>query len=135
MSKPANPFSVVNPVTKGESITLPAGTVVHSTNPSKPSYVLRRAQTVKVAMVTDGWIDTLHTSREGRGFVQLPQVTWVGTGHYWCDAQVTPALVEANGKVLPDLPGQDGVIDGHYRLDVAPSYEKGYCNLWEAPRD
>lgn len=126
-----NPFTVVNPVKRGSKLTVPAGTVVHSTNPSKRQYVLKRAQTVLVHHAPDGWIDTVNHFGQGDGYVSLPTISWAGTGGYWCDVQVTPEVAAANGLELPTLPGQGGKV-GWVGIDVIPSYEDGYCNRWTA---
>lgn len=122
--------SISNPFGQGSEVLLPQGTVVHSTNPSKGEYVLKRSQTVTVHHCVGGYVN-LDNYRDfgGRGFVYLPMITWPGTGGYWCDVQITPELCEFNGVPVPELPGQDGNC-GNYALDVIPSYQDGYTNRW-----
>lgn len=121
--------TVHTPFRKGDTLTLPKGTVVHSTNPSKRQYTLQRAQTITVFSSCSGWVVTDRVGE--RGAVYLPTLTWPGTGGYWCDVQVTPELCAAVGVIAPELPGQDGKL-GYTELDVVPSYDDGYTNRWVA---
>lgn len=119
--------SISSPFRRNDTVILSKGTVVRSTNPSKRSYVLTRAQRIIVRMSSPGYV--MLDGGEDRGKVHLPTLTWAGTGGYWCDVQVTPELCEANDVGVPELPGQDGRI-GHTALNVIPSYDEGYTNRW-----
>jgi hypothetical protein len=107
----------------GFAAYVPKGTVFRSTRP-KGGGTLTRAQTVKIHSVNHGYIDTVNALGNGRGFVVLPTLTWVGANSYWMDVQITPALAVENGwdLVLPDL--DDAV------LDVVPSFDAGYTDAW-----
>jgi len=121
---------IPNPVTKGDTLTIPKGSVVHTTHPSGRVQVTKRAQKITVHSTLDGWVSR---ERHNAGKVLLPVVTWPGTGGYWRDVQLTKAVLEANGLELPTPPGQDGHISSTPLL-VIPSYEDGYTNEWK-PED
>lgn len=122
--------AISNPFVKGDTVIIPKGTVVHSTNPSKSEYVTKRNQKVNVFMAGNGWVETDRYYGDV-GMVKLPRVSWAGTGGYWCDVQVTPEFLAANGHEPAQLPGQDGKIN-HTTLDVIPSYDDGYTDKWAA---
>lgn len=64
--------------TKGSTVSLKRGSVVHSTNPSKGKYVLSREQKVKVHNFYGGYPETC-------GYPGRPaEVHWAGAGGYWC---------------------------------------------------
>lgn len=99
--KPAN--VIVNPFTKGQTFTIPAGTVVSGTKVRK----IRSATTVTLRSATDGYVDLI-----SRGpAVRLPKISWAGTSGRWELASVTPELCETLGIDMPPLPDLDGRFD------------------------
>ena len=132
MSRIKNPFS------RGQVITIPAGTPFTTTHPGRDGVqVTGRKQQVKVHSVNDGYVQRWDERNIPRGTVHLPEVTWPGTGGYWKDIQVTPELLAANGLPGLELPE----LDKGARYDVGlddddeglPSLEEGYTNRWKAP--
>lgn len=78
---------------QGDELTLPRGTAVHSTHPSRYEYLTTRRQTVIVRYADPGyWLDSR---------VKLPQVEWVGADGYHRNAQLTPDLLRENGIEMP----------------------------------
>jgi hypothetical protein len=57
---------------KGDMVTVKKGSIVHSYNPSKKEYVLKRNQKVKVDYVSEYPYEDGHK-----------KLTWAGAGHYW----------------------------------------------------
>ncbi|KQP62915.1 hypothetical protein [Nocardioides sp. Leaf285] len=125
MPRLAGANRIVCPVDAGQRVPLPAGTPVRSMNPSRNRLVLRRAQTVRVASVSQGWIDLWgDCRRDGRsGLVILPQIVWAGSGGYWSRVKVTPGLCEYWGLPVPDLPLLDADFDP---VDLPPQYGAGF---------
>lgn len=119
--------AIANPFARGQRILIPAGTPLRSTHPRRDGvYYSKRAQHITVHTSSVGYIDLWNDAKRGRGFVNLPSVTWVGTGSYWIDAKVTPELCKANGVETPALPQ---FSDYEQRdLDVLPGYGPGYDN-------
>ena len=120
-----SPLTITNPFSKGDRVTLPAGTVIRAIG--RDHYVLSRKQTVTVFSAWDG-----NVSVEGgeRGRVRFPIISWPGAGGYWRDAQVTPEVCGANAIEVPALPAVvDGKIGG-WPMDAEPSYDDGYTDRW-----
>lgn len=131
--------TIANPFGRGDTVVIPAGTVVHRPthpDPSMRSKTLTRKQTVTLFSATPGWVERTYytTMRDGSvaeaGMVVLPQVSWAGSGGYWCDVQVTPELCAANGVAVPELPYQDEDSAQRARLACVPSYGRGYTDAW-----
>lgn len=124
---------IVNPIRKGDLVTIPAGTLTRSMNPRHDRLlVAKTTRQVIVSNVTTGWVDSANIRGEGRGYVVLPTLTWPGSGGYWQTAQVTPDLLKANTtRVLarPDLSAHE-----EHNLDVIPSTDPGYTDQWKAPQ-
>lgn len=115
-----------NPFQRGQHVTIAAGTLVRTTHPAhRPSRVLARAQTVRIHTVSDGWVDLWNEHGMGIGYVVLPTLTWLCSGHYYADVKVTPEMCQAAGMPIPRLP--DTTREA-YRLDVIPAYGPGYDN-------
>lgn len=122
------PNRIDNPFQRGQSLTIPAGTPVRSTNPKHKGEVFttNRAQTVMVRQVGDGYIDLWDDAKRGIGFIWLPTLTWAGGSGYWSDVKITPEFCEALGVDVPAIPSV-GTCDAR-RLDVEPAYGPGYDN-------
>ena len=125
-----NPWTIANPFNPGQKVTIPAGTVVHSTAPGRDVKVSGRTTTVRVNHVHDGWVSEL-TDYGPRGTCVLPVITWAGSGGYWHNAQVTPELLEANG--LPILAAPDLSPDRRRLLKVAPDPHGPHTDRWPVP--
>lgn len=63
-------------IKRGDIVTIRKGTTV--TSLSRGKYVLKRAQTVKVYSVFNGYTHN--------GVTRKPEVSWTGAGGYWCYA-------------------------------------------------
>lgn len=120
-------YHTPNPFQRGDEVVIPAGTPIRSTHPTRKFVVSKRSQVVSVSHAFDFYIDTSY--REEAGRLKFATVSWAGAGGYWRDAQVTPELLAANGKELPELPGQDGMA-GSCQLVVIPSFDEGYTDRW-----
>jgi hypothetical protein len=84
-----------NPFEKGEKIVIPAGTAFTSTDPSiKGLQHTQTKRTYEVHHAHAGYSD----GSVGKLYLSPPSVTSTGTGGYWKDFIVTPAVVEANGQ-------------------------------------
>ena len=119
--------SIDNPIRRGTTVRIPAGTLVRSMNPKhKAPRVTKRATTVTVHHASPGYIDHYGDRGLGAGLVVLPTITWPGEAGYWQDVQVTPELCEALGLPVPALPDLTPYELG--RLDTIPSYGPGYDN-------
>jgi len=86
------PVPLLCPAIPGQKILIPAGTVTVYRGNRK---LLGRAQTVIVASAFDGFLD----ERDGVLHTVLPQITWVGSGGYWVDCNLTRAVYAANDFV------------------------------------
>lgn len=135
MASPAGRFTVATGFVVGASAVIPSGTVVRTTRHRQLHRVTRRAHTVSLTGVYNGWVDTVDQLGQGRGFVQLPRVEWVGSAGYWQRAQVTAELLAANAMPQLVIPGADGGDLDDCQLDVLPSTEVGYCDRWPVPAD
>ena len=125
-------YDIANPCRRGDSILLPAGTRVRTTHPRKrPYYTLRRSQTVRVHLTFDGYVDTLNYFKRGNGFISLPTITWVGTGGYWCDAQLTTEVLRLNHLDVPKIPGEDALTINYIKLDYRPEFDGPNTDLWK----
>ncbi|SIC63555.1 Uncharacterised protein [Mycobacteroides abscessus subsp. abscessus] len=83
---------IENPIEQGDEVTVPRGTVVHSTHPRRWEYIAPRRMTVTVRYADPGyWVGNR---------VKLPQVEWVGADGYHRNAQLTPELLRENGITL-----------------------------------
>lgn len=91
------PKPLRNPFTKGQKVTIPAGTVVRFKGEET---LTERKQTVTMHMGGNGYYDEVRTT-DGWGNVKVrpPVVTWAGAGGYWKDATVDADVLEANGMV------------------------------------
>lgn len=88
----ANGAFIENPIEQGDEVTIPCGTVVHSTHPRRFEYIMPRSMTVTVRYADPGyWVGNR---------VKLPQVEWVGADGYHRNAQLTPELLRENGITL-----------------------------------
>lgn len=74
-----------NEILKNTKVILRKGTIVHSTHPQKSEYTLSRRQTVTVHRYAKEY--TNHYSRSVP-YLHAAEITWVGTGSYWCWAKV-----------------------------------------------
>lgn len=93
------------PVRRGDTLTLPKGTIVHTTAPSRSRYALTRRQAVRVHAVVSGYVS--EPSDDDGEFARRPFITWIGSGGYWHDAQVTREMLTDNGldaSMLDALP-------------------------------
>ena len=132
--------SINNPISKGDTVTIPAGTPLRSMNPRHEGIqVTRKTRTVTVHHTDAGYIQRWDEHNSPRGTVILPTITWPGGGGYWQTVQVTPDLVAVNGLdplVMPDL---DRVA--RYEIGLNPdddasdllSFDDGYTNRWAVP--
>ena len=130
--------SIKNPIRRGQTITIPAGTPFTTTHPQRDGVqVTGRRQQITVHSVNDGYVQRWDDRDMPRGTVHLPEVIWPGTGGYWKHVQVTPELLAANDLPALELP----VLDKHARFDLGlsdedegiPSLEDGYTNRRKAP--
>lgn len=124
-------WTIRNPFTRGQSVLIPAGTVVHSTNPGRGAFVVGRTYRVTVHHLLSGWVDALGV-RGVRGGTVLPMITWAGTGGYWMDAQVTPELLAKNGLdvlVAPVLQEKETRA-----LKVTPDPNGPHTDRWGIPK-
>lgn len=78
------------PVKQGQTVRIPKGTQIKSTDPSNKIKVAQRTYKVKVVMVCRG--STLGID---------PSVSWGGQHGYWCDAMLDDIEVERTGDDLP----------------------------------
>lgn len=97
---------VDNPFPVGTRVLVPAGTVVHSTDPSAPARVTAAPRHVAVRSSFDGWVD-IYGEHGRTGALKLPSIRWAGRGGYWQEAQVTPELLAANGAAALTPPNLD----------------------------
>ena len=103
--------SIRNPLKCGD-LHLPKGTIIEADGKRLTLLADRTIPLAQVVSTPDGFV-------EGRrnhplGMVHFPRVFWREYTGLWCSAQVTPAIAEANGAVLPDLPdgsAYDGMTD------------------------
>ena len=110
------------PFKKGQTVVIPAGVVVRSTNPSARERVTKRKQTIKVNHLMNGrevddrdfkryWPDAtpyksyerFMESNSGKKYstgiwhvLENPSVVWPGSGGYWCEVDINDIL-EING--------------------------------------
>lgn len=70
----------------GNTVTMKKGAEVHSMHPKRHNYTLRRKQAVKV--------HASYPAFECDGITHRAQISWAGTGGYWCYAYVDDILVE-----------------------------------------
>lgn len=61
---------------RGDTVIVRKGAVVKSLHPKKGTYTLKRNQKVIVHLVLHGY--------EYEGEKRLPEISWAGTGGYWC---------------------------------------------------
>lgn len=117
--------AIRNPFSRGDSVLIPAGTPIRTTNSNHSRKIAARGYRVTVFSANSGWIDIDGSQGHGRGYVILPEICWVGTGGYWHTVKVTPEFAGANQRTLPDptFPEQ-----GLSRLDTIPCYGAGYAN-------
>lgn len=83
---------IENPIGQGDEVTVPRGTVVHSTHPRRYEYLTTRRMTVTMRYADPGY--------SLGDCVKLPQVEWVGADGYHRNAQLTPGLLRENGISL-----------------------------------
>ena len=80
-----------NPISKGDTIIIPAGTPF-STTAKGGAGVTKRATKIKVRFSHPGYLD----GSVGKAFAKVPTITAAGTGGYWKDFSVTPEVLKAN---------------------------------------
>jgi hypothetical protein len=119
---------IANPLTRLASILIPAGTPIRSTNPRQMLRISQRDTRINSRtspiMGSFGHVDVWGDRRQGRGFVVLPVLTYVGAGGYYQDVQVTPELCAANGIEAPVLPQFTDYEQA--QLDTVPDFGPGY---------
>jgi len=82
-------------VRSGDVVTVRRGAQVRSLHPKRGTYVTQRAQTVKVHLVTSGFV---------LNDVEYPaEISWAGSGGYWCYVPLADVTLSA-GKYLPKAP-------------------------------
>lgn len=76
------------PIRPGETVTIPKGTSIRSTNPSRKTSTAGRTYKVRVDHVLCGSSDSHLTDPSvARGQYRHrsnPEVRWAGAGNYWC---------------------------------------------------
>ena len=127
--------AILVPQLRGQKVTLPKGAVFSSTRPQGGG-ILARRQDVTIHNMQAGYVDVYGVLGKGKGYVVLPKLTWVGANSYWMDVQVTPQVADALGIEL-NLPNLEHLNENEAtRLDVEPSFDRGYTDEWlPSPRD
>jgi hypothetical protein len=83
------------PVKRGQTVTIPKGTVIHTTGPTKKR-IAKRTYKIKVHSVGCGQNHPEgHPDHIGGYSVRNPDVTWVGEGGYWFSVDIND-VPEAN---------------------------------------
>lgn len=90
---------------RGQIVTIRKGARIKSLHPEKGEYISKRAQKVKLHLVLRGFTHY--------GIEHLPEVSWAGSGGYWCYAyqkDVVPnAKAQGRGAAsCADSPGAPG---------------------------
>jgi len=75
------------PFKKGDMVTIPKGTTIRSTS-SRGTFVAGRTYKVKVHSVDNGSVAYLEYGQNTVRRPTPPEVRWVGTGGYWCQASL-----------------------------------------------
>jgi hypothetical protein len=117
-----------SPLSRLARVLIPAGTPLRRTDPRNPLSTAGRDITIDCrtnpirTMV--GHVDVWNDYGRGRGFVILPVFTYIGSGGYYTDVQVTPELCAANGVPAPTLPTFTDYEQA--QLDTLPDFGPGY---------
>ena len=86
--------SQVLPIKRGDTVTIPKGTTIHTTGARK-TFTAGRTYKVKVHYVCCGSVSyVLHGQIIP---AQNPRVTWVGAGGYWCEVDINEVPEAQNG--------------------------------------
>lgn len=107
----------------GDQIVIPFGSWVWDSDTE--GHVSKKSVRVTAVSTEDGYVDVFNTHGNGKGFVILPQVSWIGDGGRTKTTKVTPEFCAISEVLTPRLPRFEL---RRRNLDYVPVYGPGYDN-------